>query len=173
MYIKMANMNIISGDKFNPETNIKFTKPKINERGGKSIGIINSMDNKALYLSTPLMLTWGINKWTDEQTGRETYDMSLQFPSEEYTNNNINEFLNNIKKLEQHIKSSALQNSKDWFGKAKMSSELVDALFTPILKYPKDKGTGEPDLTKNPTFKIKIPFWEGECKSEIYNIDID
>ena len=30
------------------------------------------------------MLTWGINEYVDEQTGKRTYDMSLQFPKDEY-----------------------------------------------------------------------------------------
>ena len=44
-----------------------YTKPKINASGGKSIGIINTATKKGLYLSTPLMLTWGVNSFTDEK----------------------------------------------------------------------------------------------------------
>ena len=52
-----------------------YTKPKINNSGGKSVGIINTASKKGLYISTPLMLTWGINEYMDEQTGKRTYDM--------------------------------------------------------------------------------------------------
>jgi hypothetical protein len=45
----------------------------------------------------------------------------------------------------------------------------VDALYTPILKYSKDKVTGEPDLTKAPTMRVKIPSWEGSFKVEVYD----
>ena len=40
-----------------------------------------------------------------------------------------------------------LRIAKKWFGK-KMSREVVDALMYPMLKHPKDKETGEPDLTR-------------------------
>jgi len=39
------------------------------------------------------------------------------------------------------------------------------------LKYPKDKNTLEPDTTRSPTLKVKIPYWEGEWKTELYNLD--
>ena len=46
----------------------------------------------------------------------------------------------------------------------KMTKEVVEALFYPILKYPKEKlgnnQWGDPDYTRNPTMKIKIPYWE-------------
>jgi hypothetical protein len=40
-----------------------------------------------------------------------------------------------------------------------------------MLKYPKDKATGEYDRTKKPTLKVKVPQWEGVWKSEIYDED--
>jgi hypothetical protein len=40
-----------------------------------------------------------------------------------------------------------------------------------MLKYTKDKATGEPDLTKSPTLRIKLPQWEGVWKFEIYDED--
>ena len=73
-------------------------------------------------------------------------------------------FLDSMKAFEQKIKDDALKNSKEWFGKSKMSAEVLDALFTPMLKYPKDKDTGEADYDRAPTLRVKIPFWEGEWK---------
>jgi hypothetical protein len=39
------------------------------------------------------------------------------------------------------------------------------------LKYPKDKNTGEPDVTKAPTMKIKVDFYDGDFKCEIYDMN--
>jgi hypothetical protein len=74
-----------------------------------------------------------------------------------------------MKKLDTYIKEQACLNSKAWFGKVQ-SAEVVDAFWTPILKYPKDKSTGEPDHSKSPTLRVKIPFWDGQFKCEIYNV---
>ena len=152
-------------------SDINYTKPKINNVGGKSIGILNKKTNKGLFVSTPLMLTWGINEYVDEASGKRTYDMSLQFPNEEYTTSEIKQFLENMISFEKKIKEDAISNSKEWMNKAKITPDVVDALFTPILKYPKDPQTGDPDTTRSPTIRIKIPYWEGEWKCELYDMN--
>ena len=40
-----------------------------------------------------------------------------------------------------------------------------------MLKYPKDKESGEYDKDRAPTLRVKIPFWEGEFKFEIYDMN--
>lgn len=167
----MSSKTILSGVDFIPSSDIKYSKPKVDARGGKSIGILNAACNTATYISTPLMLTWGINEFVDDKTGRVSYDMALQFPNEEYAKADTTKFLKNMIILENKIKKDAIINAKEWFGKPKMSEDAIDALWTPMLKYPKDKNTLEPDTTRAPTLKIKIPYWEGEWKTELYNID--
>lgn len=169
----MANTEqmTIEGITFDADTQMKYSKPKVNASGGKSINILNTSTNKSLYLTTPLMLTWGVNEYTDEKSGKVTYDMALQFPSEEYATEQASAFLENVKKMEEKVKDDAIVNCRDWMGKPKMTAEVVDALFTPMLKYPKDKNTSEPDYTKSPTLKVKLNYWEGEFKCELYDMD--
>ena len=40
-----------------------------------------------------------------------------------------------------------------------------------MLKYSKDKFTGEPDLTKAPTLRVKLPLWEGVWKCLVCDED--
>ena len=47
--------------------------------------------------------------------------------------------------------------------------EVIEALWTPMLKYTKDQQTGEADMTKAPTLKVKLPCWEGKFNCEIYD----
>jgi len=169
----MANTDkmIISGSEFDTTTNYSYTKPKVNASGGKSIGIINTETNKGLYLSTPLMLTWGVNSFTDDKTGVTTYDMSIQFPKDEYNTPSVQTFLENMKAFEAKIKKDAEINCKDRMNKQKMSAEVIDALWTPMLKYPKDKETGDFDYTRAPTLRVKMPVWEGTWKCELYDME--
>lgn len=167
----MSSKTILSGVDFTPSTDIKYSKPKVDARGGKSVGIVNTAVNSATYISTPLMLTWGVNKYVDEGNGKVSYDMALQFPNEEYARDDTTSFLNNMIEFENMIKTDATKNAKEWFGKAKMSEDAIDALWTPMLKYPKDKNTLERDLERAPTLKIKIPFWEGDWRTELYDMD--
>ena len=163
--------DILSGLTFNANSDVLYTKPKLNKSGGKSVGILNSHTKKGLYINTPLMLTWGVNKWEDENTGKKSYDMSLQFPSQEYQTEPTTAFLKNMVELENKFKADAIKNCKEWMNKNKLSAEVVDALWTPLLRYPKDKETGEFDYTRAPTLRIKIPFWDGEFNTEIYDVE--
>jgi hypothetical protein len=157
---------IVDGTQFNAQ-NVRYSAPKANAAGGKSVNILNSSTNSGLRIATPLMLTWGASEF--EGNGR--FEMSLQFPRGEYDNADTAAFLRNMQGLESKIKADALVNSKDWFGKQHTSPDVIDALYTPMLKYSKDKLTGNPDLTKSPTLRVKLPLWEGVWKCLICDED--
>jgi hypothetical protein len=157
---------IIDGTQFN-SNNIKYSAPKVNASGGKSVNILNKATNTGLRISTPLMLTWGASDFE----GNGKFEMALQFPSDEYKNADTEAFLKSMSDFENKIKSDALTYSKEWFGKLHKSSEVVDALWTPMLKYSKDKNSGEYNMSKPPTLRIKIPVWEGVWRAEIYDED--
>jgi hypothetical protein len=161
---------IISGTTFNPSTDVKYAKVKVNNSGGKSVGILNAATNSVLNIQTPLMLTWGVNENVDKKTGEvQSYSMALQFPSEEYKTPGVSKFFTALQQFEAKIKQDAITHSKEWFGKT-MSAEVIGAIFNPVLSYSKNPQTGEPDHSKNPTLRIKLPFYDGEWKGiEIYD----
>tara|TARA_Y100000780_G_scaffold217840_1_gene222319 strand:- start:3250 stop:4152 length:903 start_codon:yes stop_codon:yes gene_type:complete len=165
----MAQSLITKFEDFTP-SNVTYGAPRTNTRGGKSIKILDEKRNN-LVLTSPLLLTWGINKMEDEKTGRVSYNMALQFPGQEYSNDSNMEFLEKIKELEELVLDACVKNSKEWFGKASMSKEVAKELMYPILKYPKNKDTQEIDYSRSPTMKIKIPFWEGNFNLELYDMD--
>ena len=162
----MASM-VVSPNEFVPEEHVIYTKAKANASGGKSVGILNTMTRKPLHINTPLMMTWGANVF-DNPNGK-SYDLSLQFPREEFSNPSIQALLDVLIKFENKIKADARKNSRDWLGKQSVSEDVINALFTPILKYGKDQATGEPDKTRAPTLKIKLPIWNGEYKFELFD----
>jgi len=169
----MASEMVIPGASFNAQTDMKYTKPKVNSVGGRSVGIVNAKTSTVLNLSSPLMLTWGVNDFTDDKSGKVSYDLALQFPNEGFETPATKKFLANITAFEKRIKEDAIANSKEWFSKPKMTADAVDALWTPILKYPKNKDTLEADLTRAPTLKVKLPFWDGQWKElELYDVDM-
>ena len=145
-------------------------KPAVNnKRGGKSVQLL--LSGQPIVLQVPLMLTWGVNERVDEQSGRVTYDMALDFRNE---TSSVNKFKDAMTAFENKIKADCIKNCKEWFGKSKMSSELVDNLMYPILKYPKLKDcdgnyTDEPDYSRAPSLKVKLPYWEGRFNVELYN----
>lgn len=159
---------IVSPTDFTPANDMLYTKVKVNSVGGKSIGIINSNTKRSLMFSTPIMLNWGVNVF--ENNGINSYSLSLQFPREEFATEPTNQLLEMIKGMESKILEDAVENSKDWFGKSQ-SREVVEAFWNPILKYPKNQETQEPDLTRAPTLKVKLPMWDGEYKFELFDME--
>lgn len=160
---------ITNANDFKPSENMIYTKPKVNSVGGKSVGIINSMSKKSLLLQTPLMMNWGVNVY-DNPNGN-SYDFSLQFPRDEFSDTSSKTLLKMLQDFEDKIKNDASTNAREWFGKASMSSEVIDALWSPMLKYPKDQSTGEPDKSRSPTLKVKLPVWENEFKFELFDVE--
>ena len=146
---------------------IAYNAPILNKSGGKSINIYNRDCRKALCITTPLMLTWGISDYE----GNERYEMALQFPSEDYRDDKTNKFLQVMADFENKIKEDALKNSKEWFGKQHKSMDVLEALWTPMLKYMKNKETGEPDKTKAPSLRVKVPCYDGVWKPNIFNLE--
>lgn len=130
--------------------------------------MFNKTARSILKFSTPKMLSWGINENDFDGNGKKSYDMSLQFPSPEYATADSTAFLENVKRLQDHVLQEAETNAKKWFGKPH-TKDVVNALFAPLLRYPKNKETEEVDYTKAPSLRIKVPFWDGKFNVEIYD----
>lgn len=164
---------IINGASLSAKKDVSYGNPRVNANGGKSIALIGK-GNKNLHVSTPLMMTWGLNV-NEFEAGKKTYDMSLQFPREQDANysEQTQKFLKNLSELEAKIKEDAVTNSKDWFNKTKMTPEVVDALWSPMLKYPKDPSTDEPDMTRPPTLRVKLEFYDGKFSKDLELYDLE
>ena len=161
---------IVNSKDFSPTENMLFTKPKANNSGGKSVGILNNRSKKSIMIQTPLMMNWGVNVY-DNANNSKSYDFTLQFPREEFANEDTKNLLTMLMEFEEKVKLDAQKNSRDWFGKASMSAEVIEALWSPMLKYPKDQNSGDPDKTRSPTLKIKLPVWEGEFKFDLFDVE--
>ena len=65
---------------------ISITAPKMNKSGGKSASVLYKPTKKGLYVNLQVpMLTWGASTFKDTQSGKETYDMAIQFPRKDYS----------------------------------------------------------------------------------------
>ena len=159
-----SSMQIVSAKKFKCEQ-VKYKPATTNQRGGKDVKV--QLNGSNLVLQVPLMLTWGLNERDND--GRMSYDLALQFEPHKYPAQQ--KALDNIKSFENKILNDAVTNGKSWFGKSKLSRDAAEVMMWPILKYPKNKDTGELDYDRNPTMKLKVPYWDGNFNVELYNMD--
>ena len=166
----MAAMNaqIINSASDKLVAQLELGTPKVNSAGGKTIAVNNAATHKSVRIKLPIMKCWGIDN--KEYDGKSKYSMSVAFPMDKYVTPETTASLENFKQFDDYIKNQAIANSKDWFNKAKMSMEVVEAIYTPTLKYSKTED-GEYNMTKPPNFNVKVPFWDGRCDTEIYAFD--
>lgn len=147
---------------------IKFYAPKPTQGGGKSVGMMNKNTHTALRMQLPIMFTFGASDYE----GNEKFSCSLQFPDvhDETVDPVYGECLSRLVAFEAALKRKVFEYAKDWLGKPMKSEDMVDMIWTPLLKYPKvSKDSTEVDTSRPPTLSIKIPCFEGKWSSEIYD----
>jgi hypothetical protein len=166
---KQSSPIVVSVNDWVPSS-VRYMQPKVNDRGGKSINIISTQTNRALHLSTPLMMTWGISDYTDEKTGESDgkFTISLNFPTEQYKTQATTDFLDKLKAFENQILDDAVKNAEVWFGE-EMTREVAKHTFFPFIKYSKDKNTKKIDHSKPPCIRAKVPNYDGRWAVEIYD----
>jgi len=159
---------VLSSADWSPSS-VKFMPPKVNERGGKSISIISKQTNRSLHISTPMMMTWGIADFIgDNGESDGKFSISLNFPNDEYKKPATDKFLQQLKDFENYILDAAVTNSELWWGE-EMSREVCKHTFFPFLKYSKNKDTKKIDLSKPPSIRAKVPFYDGKWNVELYD----
>jgi hypothetical protein len=147
---------------------ITYGAVKVNKNGkGKSGGIYYG--GKKLLLQFPLMFTWGASEMVDDESGKKSYSVSIPIKNDQAEASYP--LYKAMHAIQEKVLNDASSHSKEWFGKT-MSRDVAEALFTPIVKYPKvSKTDSSPDFSKTPSLKTKIQFWEDKFTIEIYNME--
>lgn len=146
---------------------LKFYAPKATQGGGKNVGVMNKKTNSALRMKLPIMFTFGASDYD----GNEKFSFGLQFPdiNDEGCDPKYRECFERLVAFEAGLKQKVMEFSKEWLGKTLKSEEMVDMIWSPMLKYPKNKETKEPELHRPPTLNVKLPCFEGKWSSEVYD----
>ena len=164
----MANTPVLNVSDWETKS-LRYMQPKINDRGAKSIALISTQTNRSLHLSVPLMMTWGISDYVNEQGESDgKFSMTLNFPNSEYANEATDEFLEKLKSFENQILDDAVKYSDAWFGED-LSREVVKHNFFPFLKYSKDRLTKKFDYSKPPSVRARVPCYNGKWDIEVYD----
>lgn len=147
---------------------ITYNSPRILDNNGKYVYM--SYEGKKLILQTPEMtVPFGLNKWDNDGKNTAKYSLDLSFKGKE-SREILNTFFKKLEALDAKLVDDGLTNSQLWFKKKQTNVEVVKELYTPTVKYAKDKNG---DLTDKypPTMKLTVPYDE-KIKSfscEVYN----
>jgi hypothetical protein len=171
----MASL-ITNPSEFNASTDLMYGAPKP-YGPGKKVPVMSKKTKRGLVLRCPWMMTYGANGYVNPKDPSGEPDMnkvslSLQFPREEFHNDNTREFLQTMKDIEEQILNDAFKHCRDWLNTPYEDVREMKALYTPILKYPKDKATQMRDKTRPPTIQVKIPLDDKTktYRTEVFNV---
>lgn len=159
---------IITPEQFDID-NITFSEVKKLPNGGKNVFV--NIDNegskfKMVFQTPKMMCPYGMSCFDQGEYPKYSLEMSFGGMEEDPT---LKRFYDNLEAFDKKMISEAMKNSLAWFGKKKISEEVVSALYAPGIKVSKDKETGEPNNKYPPTFKVKVPFKDDQFDCGVYD----
>jgi len=148
-------------------SNFKYTQPKTLTNGSRTVYITHN-SNK-LSIQTPIMkLPYGVgegyeaekdkDKEKDDNKKPPSYDLHVSFGGHD-DNPKMKSLLDLMIAIENQVKQDAFKNRLEWLDDDFDGIEqVVNKLFTPIVKYDKDKVTKKIVGKYPPTMKLKLPY---------------
>jgi hypothetical protein len=148
-------------------SDVFYSPPRTLDNGGRAIYM--SLNKSPIVLQTPEMIApYGVNNWNDDGKGPDKYSLDLSFVGKD-SRENLSLFFDKMKTLDKKLIEDGFQNSMTWLKKTFKTVDVVEALYTPMIKYAKDKATGEITDKYPPTFKLKIPHTNNNFQCEVYD----
>jgi hypothetical protein len=155
---------------------IKYGAVKTNPIGGKSIYV--SHNNSTMLIQTPEMRSpFGLSKWDKKEKGADgvekdsfKYDLLLGFDGME-TREMLNTFYKKMSAFDTKLIADGMENSMNWLGKKMTSTEVVEELYTPLVRQSRDKNTGEVNNKYPANFKVSVPYRDGKFQCTAYGPD--
>ena len=148
----------------------RYMQPRLSDRGIKMVSIISNQRNKKLHLQLPVMACWGIEDFTDRETGESDGKFKIKLHFRDDNSDESKEALRKLEAFENQIINDAVANSEAWFGK-KLSRELAEDRYFPFLKVGKNKETKEPDPSRGHYFSPKVNLYNGKWDLEIFDLE--
>jgi Family of unknown function (DUF5871) len=78
-------------------------------------------------------------------------------------------FFERMLEMDSIIIDHAMKHSKQWFRKVHDKRDVLEALYTPMIKFHRDKETGEISTRYAPLFKANLPVKQGVLQTDIYD----
>jgi hypothetical protein len=149
---------------------VSFGDVRVLDNGGKVVYV--SYNKAPLIVQTPEMSApFGLQNWQNpgdsKPSNKYTMDLSFKGMDGRKTLKAFHDMLND---LDNKLIEDGFKNQQSWFkGKKLASTDVVEALYTRMVKVARDKSTGEPTDKYPPTFKMNVPYRDGKFACEVYD----
>ena len=110
---------------------------------------------------------FGVNQY-QQDNGNVKYSIQLSFDGIE-ERVSLQVFKKLFEDIDNKVSQHAFENSNEYFKKKFTSIDVVKAIFTPSIKYPIDKMTGEVSTQWAPKVKIDLEMRKGEFMFQCFD----
>ena len=137
--------------------NLKFSDPrKVGNNGVQVVYVNYGGGMNSLYVQPPRVdLKWDPTYYADnDENGKFTVEFALPGVG---TDDQITPFHDKMKAFDELMIDKAYENRSTWFKNGKkLTRDMIENVYTPMIKVSVDSETGEPDGKWPPAFKFKI-----------------
>jgi len=145
---------------------VSVSQPKVLDSGGK-LAYVNYGDSRSLLIQTPsLPSPFGMNVFDKNGPPKFSLDLALRGYQEA---GKVKAFYDALSSLDEYMIDLGVKNSKLWF-KADMKREIVQAFYTPIVKFGRDKEGNQTPYPPNVKLQLRKNR-EGAFETEFYGED--
>jgi hypothetical protein len=132
-------------------------------------------NGSTLVVQTPVMTSpFGVDIRQGMDSNVEKITLSGSFDGHDSgANPGLGAFFNMMKQMEDYMVVNAMENSMLWLKKKAPVIDVVRAFCVPILRYSKDKETGEVSTRYAPTIRLVLPKKDGGGKWDFDVVDKD
>ena len=138
-------------------SNLKFSDPrKVGNNGVHVVYVNYGGGMNSLYVQPPRVnLKWDPTYYADnEENGKFTIEFAMPNVG---SDDQITPFHDKMKEFDELMIDKAFENRATWFKNGKkLTRDMVENVYTPMIKVSVDSETGEPDGKWPPSFKFKV-----------------
>lgn len=144
---------------------VTISAPRTLQSGAKQAYLNYGGERLVMQTAVSMSVPFGLN--VADQYGPAEYSVSLSFRGQD-SRPEIKEFMDTISKIDELMITEGVKNSRSWF-KSDLKREVIDAFYTPSLKYSKDKDGNV--LSYPPNLKLKLRKVNNEFETKFYDVN--
>jgi len=144
---------------------VSISAPRTLQSGAKQAYLNYGGERLVMQTAVSMSVPFGLN--VADQYGPAEYSVSLSFRGQD-SRPEIKEFMNTITAIDELMIAEGVKNSRAWF-KSDLKREVIEAFYTPSLKYSKDKDGNV--LSYPPNLKLKLRKVNNEFETKFYDVN--
>jgi hypothetical protein len=147
---------------------VSISQPKVLESGGK-LAYVNYGDARSLIMQTPsLPSPFGLNVFGKNGPPKYSLDLAMRGYNGASPNPKVKAFFDALSALDEFMIDQGVKNSKLWF-KSDMKREVVEAFYTPTVKFGRDKEGNQTPYPPNVKLQLRRRRDHDEFETDFYD----